>query len=98
MNKLPKFIMLCGLPGSGKSTYCNQFKDKKDYIIVSSDSIREELGDINDQSRNNEVFKILHNRIKESLKNGLNVIQDSTSLSRKNRVHFLKNELNGIEC
>lgn len=97
MNKLPKFIMLCGLPGTGKSTYCNQFKNKKDYIIVSSDSIREELGDINDQSKNNEVFKILHKRIKEALKNGYNVIQDSTNLSRKHRRHTLE-QLKNIPC
>ena len=87
MNKLPKFIMMCGLPGAGKSTYCNQFKDKKDYIIVSSDSIRAELGDINDQSKNNEVFKILYERIKGALKNGFNVkhiLDDYSIASQEN--------------
>ena len=86
-----------GYPGSGKSTYCNQFKDKQDYVVISSDSIRAELGDINDQSRNNEVFNILHERTKDALKNGFNVIQDSTNLSRKNRRHTLE-QLKNINC
>lgn len=42
-----EFIMLVGLPGSGKSTYAEKLKEKG-YIIHSSDAIREELtGDIN---------------------------------------------------
>ena len=86
-----------GCPGSGKSTYCNKYKDKKDYIVISSDSVREELGDINDQSRNNEVFKIVHERTKYALINGFNVIQDSTNLSRKNRRHTLE-QLKNIHC
>lgn len=98
MKKLPKFIMLCGIPGSGKSTYCNDYKDNKDYVIVSSDSIREELGDVNDQSRNTEVFQIVHDRTKNALKNGYNVIQDCTSLSRKRRINFISNELRDIPC
>ena len=97
MNK-PKFIMLCGLPGSGKSTYCDQYKDDKNYVIISSDSVREELGDINDQSKNTEVFKIVHNKTKEALKNGYNVIQDCTSLNRKRRIHFIRHELKDILC
>lgn len=98
MNKLPKFIMLCGIPGSGKSTYCEKYKSNKDYVIVSSDSVREELGDVNDQSKNTEVFEIVHNKIKETLKNGYNVIQDCTNLSRRRRIHFINNELKNIPC
>lgn len=94
---MPDFIMLCGLPGSGKTTFCNRYKDDKDYLIVSSDLIRESFGDINDQSKNNEVFQIVHHRIKEGLKKGFNVIQDSTNLSRKRRIAFLK-ELGDIQC
>ena len=96
MNK-PIFMMLVGLPASGKSTYCEQYKYNKDWVVLSSDEIRLELGNINDQSRNTEVFKILHDRTKEALKNGYNVIQDCTSLSRKRRIAFLQ-ELKHIPC
>ena len=68
MNK-PIFIMMVGLVGSGKSTYAKQLSDDINAIICNSDAIREELcGDENSQDNNDEVFKILHSRIKEHLK------------------------------
>lgn len=73
--------MMVGLPGSGKSTYTKELSKDLDAIICSSDTIRKELcGDINSQDKNEEVFKILHNRIKENLKNGKSVIYSSPFL------------------
>lgn len=95
---MSKFVMLCGLPASGKSTYCEQYKHNKDWVVLSSDEIRIEFGDVNDQSKNEEVFKILHQRVKDNLKTGKNVIYDATNLNRKRRIHFLQNELRGISC
>lgn len=89
-------IILCGLPGSGKSTYAEKLKEKG-YIVHSSDKIREELGDVNDQNKNVDVFNILHKRIKEDLKNGKNVCYDATNLSRKRRIAFIR-ELKNIPC
>ena len=61
----PEFIMLVGLPGSGKSTLIKRYKE---YKVHSSDDIREELtGDVNRQDINNLVFKALHKRVKEDL-------------------------------
>ena len=94
----PIFTMLVGLPGSGKSTWAEKNKDLVNEVIHSSDAIREELGDINDQSKNEEVFNILHKRIKDDLKNGKDVIYDATNLSRKRRINFLSNELRDIPC
>ena len=91
-----KFVMLVGLPGSGKSTYAEILK-ADGYIVHSSDTIREELGDVNDQSKNTEVFEILHKRIKDDLRDGKSVVYDATNLSRKRRVAFLK-ELKNIPC
>lgn len=97
MNK-PIFTMLCGLPASGKSTYAKQLSNETKSIICSSDSIREELyGNENSQDNNEEVFKILHNRIKENLKIGNSVIYDATNVSYKRRKSFLF-ELRRIEC
>lgn len=93
---MTKLIFLVGLPGSGKSTYAEELA-KEGFIIHSSDKIREELGDVNDQSKNEEVFVTLHRRIKEDLRNGKNVCMDSTGLNRKKRVAFLR-ELKRIPC
>ncbi len=90
--------MMVGLVGSGKSTYAKQLAEETNAIICSSDSIREELyGDENSQDNNEEVFKILHSRIKENLKNGKNVIYDATNINSKRRRAFLS-ELRNIPC
>lgn len=86
---MTEFIMLVGLPGSGKSTYAEKLK-KEGYMIHSSDAIREELtGDINSQDNNPEVFGVLHKRVKEDLKSGHSCVYNATNMSRKRRKAFL---------
>lgn len=95
---MPKFIMMVGLPSSGKSTKTIELSNKYYANIHSSDDIRKELtGDINNQEVNDLVFKILHNRIKEDLKSGRNCIYDACNISYKRRKAFLQ-ELNSIPC
>ena len=94
----PTFTMMVGLVGSGKSTYAKRLAEETNAIICSSDAIREELyGDENSQDNNEEVFEILHSRIKENLKNGKNVIYDATNINSKRRRAFLS-ELRNIPC
>ena len=93
MNK-PKFYMLVGLSGSGKSSY----NFEEEVVKISSDSLRKELfGDENDQTHNAEVFNELHKRVILNLKNGKNVVYDATNLSRRRRVAFLNN-IKHIDC
>lgn len=96
MFNFPKFYMLCGLPASGKSHYAldlqrimsNETNEKA--VIVSSDNIRKELyGDENIQGNPEEVFNLVHERILQSLNNGVNVIYDATNLKRKYRLGIL---------
>lgn len=94
----PKFIMLVGLPGSGKSTYAKSLGDN--YVIHSSDDLREEMfGDVNENSKesNAKLFVELHKRIKADLQNGKNVVYDATNLNSKRRTAFLR-ELTHIPC
>lgn len=91
------FIMLVGLPASGKSTYAEKLK-KKGFHVHSSDKIREELtGDVNRQDKNTDVFTELHKRIKSDLQNGFSCVYDATNMSMKNRIAFL-NEIKQIDC
>ena len=85
-----KIYMLCGLPGSSKSSWAEANKEKLNFVIHSSDAIRKEFGNINDQSKNELVFTTLHKRIKEDLLSGKNVCYDATNLKRKNRLHFMR--------
>lgn len=88
MNEL---IMLVGLPASGKSTWAKEYSETHpDYIVHSSDKLREEMyGDNYDDADNSKVFEELHRRILEDLKMH-SVIYDATNLVKKRRVHFLK--------
>ena len=94
----PVFMMCVGIPGCGKSTWCETHKEELNLVIHSSDAIREEFGDVNDQSKNELVFNTLHRRIKEDLLNGKNVCYDATNLNRKRRINFINNELRDIPC
>lgn len=86
--------MLIGLPqpGCGKSTYAkNILKEDSSVIIVSSDAIRKELyGSEEDQSHNQEVFNEVFKRTRDAIKDNKHCIIDSTNLSRKRRIAFLK--------
>lgn len=97
MNR-PTFLMLVGLPCSGKSTMAIEYAEIYDANIHSSDALREELlGDINDQTNNELVFQTLHKRIKDDLRNGKSCIYDACQVSYKSRMSFLQ-QLNNIPC
>ena len=86
---MTKFIMMVGLPGSGKSLRAKNLAVKENAIIHSSDNLRQELfGDKNTQDNNEELFKELHRRIKHDLKGEQNVIYDATNISYKSVRRF----------
>lgn len=94
---LPTMVMLVGLPGSGKSTFAKNERFK-DFVIHSSDEVRERLyGDESIQGNNNEVFEVLKRELKENLKEGKSVLYDATNLSYKRRKAFLQ-ELKKYPC
>lgn len=87
-----KLIIMCGLSASGKSTIAKELAIKHNACIVSSDSIREEIcRDVADQSKNEEVFKIFHKRIREYLNKEQNVIADATNITMKSRRAIIEN-------
>ena len=93
-----KFIMMVGLPASGKSTVTKEISIQEKAVVHSSDSLRKELfGDENTNDKNEELFKELHNRIKTDLRAGKNVIYDATNINYKRRKAFLE-ELKNIDC
>ena len=83
----PMFMMMVGLPYSGKSCYAEKLKEEFNAVVHSSDAIREEiLGDVQDQNNNGKVFDVLHRRVIEDLSNGRNVIYDATNINYKRRM------------
>ena len=85
---MPTFYLLIGLPGSGKSTYIENFEE--DAVVVSSDAIREELyGSAEVQDNPARVFQIAHERVIAALQEGQNAILDATNLNAKKRANLL---------
>lgn len=97
-NNKPKLYIMCGISGSGKSTMTKQIAEKENCVIVSSDDIRAEIcnGNVSDQSKNEEVFKIFHDRIRKNLEDKKNVIADATNITIKSRKAIL-NKVNGLD-
>jgi predicted kinase len=93
-----RLIVLVGLPGCGKSTWAAAFRPSHGRV-VSSDGIRAEIcGDENNQDRNAEVFEVFHQRIRDGLAQGRDVIADATHLTeRSRRETFLDAPKNGAQ-
>lgn len=80
------YIMI-GPSGSGKSTIASKIKESTPHsIIVSTDAIRKEKwGDAGDQREPQTIFRIAYSNTERYLKEGYNVIFDSTALKPKYR-------------
>lgn len=82
--KYSNFYVMCGMSGSGKSTWIKN--NLKDYEIISLDLIREELygnRSINKEPR--KIVDIAKNRLKIALAQKKNVVWDATNIRKEYR-------------
>lgn len=93
------FMMVVGLPGSGKSTWAKNYIENtyEKIVYLSSDAIRKELyGDESIQGNPNEVFELMKKRTLAALKENCQVIYDATNVTRKNRRSIISQIPNGV--
>lgn len=89
---MPKFIMMMGLPGSGKTVKAAQIAMKyPDARIFSSDEYRNALCiEGHSKKENAMVFDLMHSDIRAAVKDGVTIIYDATNLSGKRRAAVLE--------
>ena len=85
------FIMLIGLPGSGKSTLIGKEFSGDGYKVISTDEIRKELsGDVSDQGLNIKVWELALQRSQNLLDLGYVVVLDACNVHTLYRRNFMR--------
>ena len=95
----PKFFMMVGIAGSGKSTVASKIAASLDgCLVLSSDAIRGELySDETVQGDARRVFQLMEERTMEALKEGRSVIYDATNILAWRRQKLLAKLPLGVE-
>jgi len=92
-----RFMMMVGLPESGKTTLSKIIAKNTPFLIISADDIRLEYESEEIIIDNNRVFEIMEHRAITELQAGNNVIYDSANVYKKDRLKLLK-KLENIDC
>jgi predicted kinase len=88
----PSFVVVSGLPGTGKTFFCRKLAERQPFCILESDAIRKALFPVPDYSaaESAHLFAACHSLIEWLLKNGVPVIFDATNLSEHHREHLYR--------
>ena len=88
----PAFIMVSGLPGTGKSYFCRKLADRLPFPILESDDLRKVIFPSPDYSpdESNRLFQACHRLIEELLRKGIPLIFDATNLIERHREHLYR--------
>ncbi len=83
----PAFIVVSGLPGSGKSYFCRRLAQELTFPILESDALRKVLFPTPSYTpgESNRLFRAIHRLIEELLGRGIPLIFDATNLMERHR-------------
>ncbi len=83
----PAFIVVSGLPGTGKSYFCRRLAERIPVIILESDVMRKALfpSPTYSMTESARLFQAIHHLIEHLLKKGIPLVLDATNLSERNR-------------
>ena len=83
----PAFIVVSGLPGTGKSHFSGRLAEKLPFLILESDALRKSLfpSPTYSQPESSRLFQACHLLIERLLKRGIPIILDATNLSERHR-------------
>jgi len=80
-------VMICGLPGTGKSTLAKAVAEKIDAVYLNSDSIRLSMLEEREytEEEKKRVYEAMFEKSGEVLKKGKNVVLDATFYKKELR-------------
>jgi len=83
----PGFVVVSGLPGTGKTFFCRKLVENFDLYIVESDTLRKILfpDPAYTSAESARLFTAIHSLIEWLLKKGVPICFDATNLSERNR-------------
>jgi len=83
----PAFVVVSGLPGTGKSHFSSRLAGRLPFIILESDALRKFLfsSPSYSLSESSRLFRAIHLLIERLLKRGTPLILDATNLSERYR-------------
>ncbi|MFQ6122859.1 MAG: AAA family ATPase [Dehalococcoidales bacterium] len=86
----PAFIVVSGLPGTGKSYFSTRLAERLPFIILESDTLRKTLfpSPTYSPSESSRLFRAIHHLIEGLLRRGIPLILDATNLSEHYREHL----------
>ena len=83
-----KVVLPIGTSGSGKSTWIKSLP-ADEYVVISPDAMRVEFtGDMNDKSKDTEIYEEVKKRTIAAIKSGKKVVIDTTNLQKERRRDF----------
>ena len=84
----PSLVILCGLPGTGKSYFAQELTARAPFIWVNSDRTRKSLISVPRYTRgeHRRVFAVMHAITRELLAAGRSVVFDATNLNEAVRL------------
>jgi len=88
----PPFVVVSGLPGTGKSFFCCRLAQRVPFVILESDALRKKLFPSPNYGAEESarLFSACHLLIAELLEKGIPVIFDATNLSERHREHLYR--------
>ena len=83
----PMFVVVSGLPGTGKSYFSRKLQERLPSVIVESDALRKRLipSPTYSAQESQRLFNACHRLIEELLSSGISVILDATNLVEQYR-------------
>ena len=88
----PRFVVVSGLPGTGKTTFCKKLTEKYPLCILESDALRKILFPEPNysQTESARLFAAAHELLEWLLKRGISICFDATNLSERSREYLYR--------